>query len=89
MAAEIGVRHDPEWAEWVASLRQRYAGMKLIVGRDKLDEIQVCTDVDGFQTYSPIRFVGCTPQDPSFRAVPHEAPRIPGQGPYFLPVLYL
>ncbi|OBZ75031.1 putative alpha,alpha-trehalose-phosphate synthase [UDP-forming] subunit [Grifola frondosa] len=33
-------KHDPEVAEWVKSLRQRYAGMKLIVGRDKLDEIQ-------------------------------------------------
>jgi len=27
--------------EWVKALRQRYAGMKIIVGRDKLDEIQV------------------------------------------------
>ncbi|THG96790.1 hypothetical protein EW026_g5099 [Hermanssonia centrifuga] len=33
-------RRDPEVAEWVESLRQRYAGMKLIVGRDKLDEVQ-------------------------------------------------
>ena len=35
-------RRNPEVAEWVKVLRQRYAGMKLIVGRDKLDEIQVC-----------------------------------------------
>ena len=35
-------RRDPEVAEWVKALRQRYAGMKLLVGRDKLDEIQVC-----------------------------------------------
>ncbi|GBE87033.1 Putative alpha,alpha-trehalose-phosphate synthase [UDP-forming] 100 kDa [Sparassis crispa] len=33
-------KHDPEVAEWVKLLKQRYAGMKLIVGRDKLDEIQ-------------------------------------------------
>lgn len=31
---------DPEVGEWVQVLRQRYAGMKLLVGRDKLDEIQ-------------------------------------------------
>jgi trehalose-6-phosphate synthase len=34
-------RRDPEVAEWVSLLRQRYSGMKLLVGRDKLDEIQV------------------------------------------------
>ncbi|OSD03743.1 glycosyltransferase family 20 protein [Trametes coccinea BRFM310] len=33
-------KKDPEVTEWVKSLRQRYAGMKLIVGRDKLDVIQ-------------------------------------------------
>ncbi|KAH9856277.1 glycosyltransferase family 20-domain-containing protein [Lenzites betulinus] len=33
-------KRDPEVTEWVNSLRQRYAGMKLIVGRDKLDVIQ-------------------------------------------------
>ncbi|KAH9948505.1 glycosyltransferase family 20-domain-containing protein [Amylocystis lapponica] len=33
-------KRDPEVAEWVQSLRQRYAGMKIIVGRDKLDGIQ-------------------------------------------------
>ncbi|KAF9522515.1 alpha,alpha-trehalose-phosphate synthase [Crepidotus variabilis] len=33
-------KHEPEVAEWVQVLRQRYAGMKLVVGRDKLDEIQ-------------------------------------------------
>ncbi|KAG8852596.1 hypothetical protein FRB96_008595 [Tulasnella sp. 330] len=33
-------RRDPEVAEWAANLRQRYNGMKLIVGRDKLDEVQ-------------------------------------------------
>ncbi|KAF8656163.1 hypothetical protein AX16_002732 [Volvariella volvacea WC 439] len=31
---------DPEVAEWVKMLKQRYAGMKILVGRDKLDEIQ-------------------------------------------------
>jgi trehalose 6-phosphate synthase complex regulatory subunit len=34
-------RKSPEVSEWVKALKQRYAGMKLIVGRDKLDEIQV------------------------------------------------
>ncbi|TDL26924.1 glycosyltransferase family 20 protein [Rickenella mellea] len=33
-------RRDPEVTEWVNLLHQRYAGMKLIVGRDKLDEVQ-------------------------------------------------
>lgn len=33
-------RRDPEVAEWVALLRKRYEGLKLIVGRDKLDEVQ-------------------------------------------------
>ncbi|KAG9043488.1 hypothetical protein FS837_009481 [Tulasnella sp. UAMH 9824] len=44
-------RKDPEVAEWVASLRQRYAGLKLIVGRDKLDEVQgVRQKVQAFET---------------------------------------
>lgn len=34
-------RKDPEVAHWVATLKERYSGMKLLVGRDKLDEIQV------------------------------------------------
>ncbi|KAI5992797.1 glycosyltransferase family 20 protein [Pisolithus albus] len=33
-------KRNPEVQYWVQLLRQRYAGMKLIVGRDKLDEIQ-------------------------------------------------
>ncbi|KAF8512946.1 alpha-trehalose-phosphate synthase [Hysterangium stoloniferum] len=33
-------RKDPEVTEWVNLLRTRYAGMKLLVGRDKLDEAQ-------------------------------------------------
>ncbi|KDR78129.1 hypothetical protein GALMADRAFT_94660 [Galerina marginata CBS 339.88] len=33
-------KREPEVAEWVQVLKQRYAGMKLVVGRDKLDEIQ-------------------------------------------------
>jgi trehalose-6-phosphate synthase len=37
----IEVRRNPEVSHWVQVLRQRYAGMKLIVGRDKLDEVQV------------------------------------------------
>lgn len=34
-------RADPEVKEWVQVLTQRYAGMKIVVGRDKLDEVQV------------------------------------------------
>ena len=37
----IGVSRNTEVSHWVQVLRQRYAGMKLIVGRDKLDEVQV------------------------------------------------
>lgn len=33
-------RAEPEVAEWVNVLGQRYSGLKLIVGRDKLDEVQ-------------------------------------------------
>ena len=35
-------RKEPEVLEWVQVLRQRYGDMHMIVGRDKLDEIQVC-----------------------------------------------
>ena len=31
-------------AEWVQVLKTRYAGMKIAVGRDKLDEIQVISN---------------------------------------------
>lgn len=34
-------RREPDVQYWVQLLRQRYAGMKMIVGRDKLDEVQV------------------------------------------------
>ncbi|KDQ50611.1 glycosyltransferase family 20 protein [Jaapia argillacea MUCL 33604] len=44
MGIDVGLlgekRRDPEVGEWVKSLKQRYAGMKMIVGRDKLDEVQ-------------------------------------------------
>ncbi|KZV93676.1 hypothetical protein EXIGLDRAFT_673899 [Exidia glandulosa HHB12029] len=33
-------RKEPEVAEWVHVLKQRFPGMTLIVGRDKLDEVQ-------------------------------------------------
>jgi trehalose-6-phosphate synthase len=33
-------RRDPTVQEWVDVLKERYNGMKLIVGRDKLDEVQ-------------------------------------------------
>jgi trehalose 6-phosphate synthase complex regulatory subunit len=35
------VRRDAEVAQWVQTLTDRYAGVKLVVGRDKLDEVQV------------------------------------------------
>jgi trehalose 6-phosphate synthase/phosphatase len=34
-------RRDAEVAQWVQTLTDRYAGVKLVVGRDKLDEVQV------------------------------------------------
>jgi len=34
-------RREPDVSYWVQLLRQRYAGMKIVVGRDKLDEVQV------------------------------------------------
>lgn len=43
-------RAEPEVKDWVQVLTQRYAGMKIVVGRDKLDEIQV---------YLTVRFVFC------------------------------
>ncbi|KAJ3853075.1 glycosyltransferase family 20 protein [Lentinula lateritia] len=33
-------RMEPEVADWIAMLKEKYQGMKLVVGRDKLDEIQ-------------------------------------------------
>ncbi|KAH9990884.1 alpha-trehalose-phosphate synthase [Russula vinacea] len=33
-------RRDAEVAQWVQTLKDRYAGVKLVVGRDKLDEVQ-------------------------------------------------
>ena len=33
-------RRDPAVAAWVHSLRETYPGMKMIVARDKLDEVQ-------------------------------------------------
>jgi trehalose-6-phosphate synthase len=39
--------------DWVQVLKQRYAGMKLLVGRDKLDEIQV--GAGPFSSVEPIR----------------------------------
>ncbi|KIO24184.1 glycosyltransferase family 20 protein [Tulasnella calospora MUT 4182] len=45
-------RRDPEVEEWVTNLQQRYAGVKLIVGRDKLDEVQgVRQKVLAFETF--------------------------------------
>ncbi|KAG6913660.1 hypothetical protein DXG01_005280, partial [Tephrocybe rancida] len=33
-------KEEPEVKEWIQLLSQRYAGMKIVVGRDKLDEVQ-------------------------------------------------
>ncbi|KZT69420.1 glycosyltransferase family 20 protein [Daedalea quercina L-15889] len=45
-------KRNPEVADWVSSLRQRYAGMKIIVGRDKLDNIQgVRQKIQAFETF--------------------------------------
>lgn len=40
-------RCEPEVSEWVQVLKSRYAGMKIAVGRDKLDEVQVIQIVLG------------------------------------------
>jgi hypothetical protein len=34
-------RREPDVAGWEQVLKMRYAGMKIVVGRDKLDEVQV------------------------------------------------
>ncbi|KAI6030074.1 glycosyltransferase family 20-domain-containing protein [Pisolithus marmoratus] len=45
-------KRQPEVQYWVQLLRQRYAGMKLTVGRDKLDEIQgVRHKLDAFEHF--------------------------------------
>ncbi|KAJ7139621.1 alpha,alpha-trehalose-phosphate synthase [Mycena epipterygia] len=45
-------KREPEVAEWVQVLKLRYAGMKIVVGRDKLDEIQgVRHKLLAFQTF--------------------------------------
>lgn len=36
-------RREREVDEWVRALKERYKGMKMIVARDKLDEVQVRT----------------------------------------------
>ncbi|KAG2135397.1 glycosyltransferase family 20 protein [Suillus bovinus] len=44
MGIDVGAlrerRREPDVSYWVQLLRQRYAGMMIVVGRDKLDEIQ-------------------------------------------------
>lgn len=35
-------RQESEVADWISLLKEKYKGMSLIVGRDKLDDIQVC-----------------------------------------------
>jgi len=41
-------RADPEVKEWIQVLTLRYAGMKIVVGRDKLDEVQVGSIIRAF-----------------------------------------
>ena len=60
--------------EWVKALKQRYAGMQLIVGRDKLDEIQVSVSVLSHIYPADTRTTGRAPQDSRLRAVPHTPP---------------
>ena len=36
-------KREPDVAHWVQILKERYQGVKLVVGRDKLDEVQVCS----------------------------------------------
>lgn len=44
--------NEPDVEEWVQVLKQRYAGMKLLVGRDKLDEVQgVRHKLQAFETF--------------------------------------
>ncbi|KIK68474.1 glycosyltransferase family 20 protein [Collybiopsis luxurians FD-317 M1] len=33
-------RQEPEVADWISMLKEKYKGLKLVVGRDKLDDIQ-------------------------------------------------
>ncbi|KAH7905019.1 glycosyltransferase family 20-domain-containing protein, partial [Hygrophoropsis aurantiaca] len=44
MGIDVGAlrakKREPDVSYWVQLLRQRYAGLKLVVGRDKLDEVQ-------------------------------------------------
>jgi trehalose-6-phosphate synthase len=44
-------RAEPEVKDWVQVLTQRYAGMKIVVGRDKLDEVQVCRTLPFTEQY--------------------------------------
>ncbi|KIY70060.1 glycosyltransferase family 20 protein [Cylindrobasidium torrendii FP15055 ss-10] len=56
MGIDVGLfrerKRDPEVAEWLQVLKQRYAGMKIVVGRDKLDDIQgVKQKIQAFGTF--------------------------------------
>ncbi|KAF8439720.1 glycosyltransferase family 20 protein [Boletus edulis BED1] len=45
-------RREPDVQYWVQLLRQRYTGMKMIVGRDKLDEVQgVRHKIEAFERF--------------------------------------
>ncbi|KIK93311.1 glycosyltransferase family 20 protein [Paxillus rubicundulus Ve08.2h10] len=56
MGIDVGAlrekKREPDVSYWVQLLRQRYAGMKMIVGRDKLDEIQgVRHKIEAFERF--------------------------------------
>lgn len=54
-------RREPDVSYWVQLLRQRYAGMKIVVGRDKLDEVQVGVFAEflGRENWVRMRLVTC------------------------------
>jgi len=47
-------RQDREVGDWVTALRERYKGMKMIVARDKIDDVQVCTNLITWLNHSRI-----------------------------------
>lgn len=50
-------------------LKQRYAGMKILVGRDKLDEIQVRFVVQELKFVIHDQSQGCAPKNLGIRSI--------------------
>lgn len=67
-------RMEPEVADWIAMLKEKYQGMKLVVGRDKLDEIQVGAFWVSMEAFLLTTFIGCISEDSSVRCFSHQAP---------------